>query len=427
MNNQNNFNNGMNGMNPGMNGMNPGMNGMNPEMMNQNPMMGGINMGQPTMNPTMQQPMNGMGMNGMMTPEVSQLPAEISEQGLTAYKQQLRLLPEVQQLTNQIEVQNPNSIILFGQQASEEISKVSDELLNSMRTVKSEEASEMLVALTKIMDKFDISEIENAKGEAPSLAAKLFKNIGNTVAKMFQKYDTMGYEVEQVHGLLKKYEMDIKEANANLKRLADANVHFYRELEKYVVAGELAVEELDLYINQVSSNYSMAEEERTMMVQKLTMCKEMLQQRIYDLQIAENVAIQAAPMIQTIQMSNFNLMRKINSSFVVTLPIFKQCLAQAIILKRQEIQAKSIQQLDDKTNELIVRNAQRTASQSVAIAKMASGSSIQIENLRKSYETIMNGIQETRQIQEQNAEERKQNAVELERMKQGMRRNGFGA
>lgn len=398
--------------------------GGTPDLMNQPSMMGGVNMGQLTVNPTMQQPMSGM---GMMPADVSQVPAEISEQGLTAYKQQLRLLPEVQQLTSQIEVQNPNSIILFGQQASEEISKVSDELLNSIRSVKSEEASEMLVSLTKIMDKFDISEIENAKGEAPSLAAKLFKNIGNTVAKMFQKYDTMGYEVEQVHGLLKKYEMDIKEANANLKRLADANVHFYRELERYVVAGELAVEELDLYINQVSSNYSMAEEERTMMVQKLTMCKEMLQQRIYDLQIAENVAIQAAPMIQTIQMSNFNLMRKINSSFVVTLPIFKQCLAQAIILKRQEIQAKSIQQLDDKTNELIVRNAQRTASQSVAIAKMASGSSLQIENLRKSYETIMNGIQETRQIQEQNAEERKQNAVELERMKQGMRRNGFGA
>ena len=410
MNNQNNLKNGMNGMM-----------GLDPMMQASN--MGGVNMGQPTMSPSMPT----MNVNGMMSSDVSQLPAEISVQGLTAYKQQLRQLPEVQQLTNQIEVQNPNSIILFGQQASEEISKVSDELLNSMRAVKSEEASEMLVALTKIMDKFDIGEIENAKAENPSLAAKLFKNIGNTVAKMFQKYDTMGYEVEQVHGLLKKYELDIKEANANLKRLADANVHFYRELEKYVVAGELAIEELEMYIQQVSSNQMMAEEERLMMVQKLEMCKDMLAQRVYDLQIAENVAIQAAPMIQTIQMSNFNLMRKINSSFVVTLPIFKQCLAQAIILKRQEIQAKSIQQLDDKTNELIVRNAQRTASQSVAIAKMASGSSIQIENLRKSYETILNGIQETKQIQEQNAEERKQNAIELERMKQGMRRNGFGA
>lgn len=363
-------------------------------------------------------------LNGM---ETSMLPAEINPQGLTEYKQKLRQLPEVQQLTSQIEVQNPNSIILFGQKASEEISKISDELLNSMRAVKAEEASEMLMALTKIMDKFDLAEIENAKSEAPSLAAKLFKNIGNTVAKLFQKYDTMGYEVDQVHGLLKKYELDIKEANANLKRLSDANIHFYRELERYIVAGEMAVEELQLYIQQVSTNPTIAEEERQMMIQKLTMCQEMLQQRIYDLQIAENVAIQAAPMIQTIQMSNFNLMRKINSSFVVTLPIFKQCLIQAISLKRQEIQAKSIQQLDDKTNELIVRNAQRTATQSVAIAKMASGSSIQLENLRKSYETIMNGIQETKQIQEQNAAERQQNALELERMKQEMRRNGFGA
>ena len=56
--------------------------------------------------------------------------------------------------------------------------------------------------------------------------------------------------------------------------------------------------------------------------------------RVDDLRIAENVAIQAAPMLQSMQMSNFNLMRKINSSFIVTLPIFKQCLAQAVLLKR---------------------------------------------------------------------------------------------
>ena len=95
-------------------------------------------------------------------------------------------------------------------------------------------------------------------------------------------------------------------------------------------------------------------------------------------------------------------MRKINSSFIITLPIFKQCLAQAVILKRQEIQAKSIKQLDDKTNELIMRNAQNTARQSVEIAKMASGSSVSISTLEKSFETIMKGIEDTKAIQEAN-------------------------
>lgn len=348
--------------------------------------------------------------------EGAQLNAEISE-----YKQRLRGMRDVQALTSEVDIQNTNSIINFGQKASDNISKISDELLNSMKAVKSEEASEMLSNLTKIMDKFDVKELENAKQD--SMLSKLFKSAGNTVAKLFQKYDSMGYEVQKVYVLLKKYETDIKAANMNLKKLYDGNLEFYRILEKYIVAGEMALEEIDRYITQIPMDDSMNEEEKRMLIQKLEISKEMLSQRVYDLQIAENVAIQAAPMLQTIQMSNFNLMRKINSSFIVTLPIFKQCLAQAVILKRQEIQAKSIKQLDDKTNELIMRNAANTARQSVEIAKMASGSSVAIETLEKSFDTIMKGIEDTKAIQQANAQQRKENAYKLENIKANMKRN----
>ena len=340
---------------------------------------------------------------------------------ISEYKQRLRGMKEVQDLTSEVEIQNPNSIVMFGQGASEQISKVSDELLNSMKAVKAEEASEMLVNLTKIMDKFDIKELDGS--EKQSMLSKFMKGVGNSVAKLFQKYDTMGYEVEKVYVLLKKYENDIRESNANLKKLYDANLHYYQLLEKYIVAGELALEEIEAYIYQISMNNSLGQEEKQMMLQKLEISKEMLSQRVYDLQIAENVAIQSAPMIQTIQMSNFNLMRKINSSFIITLPIFKQCLAQAVILKRQEIQAKSIKQLDDKTNELIMRNAQNTARQSVEIAKMASGSSVSISTLEKSFETIMKGIEDTKAIQEANRAQRVENSAKLEQIKHSMKKN----
>ena len=340
---------------------------------------------------------------------------------ISEYKQRLRGMKEVQDLTSEVEIQNPNSIVMFGQGASEQISKVSDELLNSMKAVKAEEASEMLVNLTKIMDKFDVKEIKNIKQE--SFVSKIFKSAGNTIARLFQKYDTMGYEVEKVYVLLKKYESDIKESNNKLKRLYAGNMAYYQELEKYIVAGELALEEVEQYIYQIPLNNTISEEEKNMMVQKLEMCKEMLNQRIYDLRIAENVAIQAAPMLQSMQMSNFNLMRKINSSFIVTLPIFKQCLAQAVLLKRQEIQAKSLKQLDDKTNELIMRNAANTSRQSVEIAKMASSSSVAIETLEKSYETIMRGIEETKAIQQSNALARKENTTKLESIKMIMKKS----
>ena len=146
----------------------------------------------------------------------------------------------------------------------------------------------------------------------------------------------------------------------------------------------------------------------------------MLEQRVYDLQIAENIALQTIPMIQGIQYSNFNLTRKINSAFIITLPIFKQCLAQAVMLKRQELQAKSLKALDDKTNELLLRNAQNMATQTTSIARMAGGSSVQMETLEKTWQTIVNGIEQTRQIEDENHRQRVENSKKLENMKAAM-------
>ena len=203
----------------------------------------------PQMGYPMQQPMFA---NDMMNNEIQIQNDSFDAATISEYKQRLRAMREVQELTNELEVQNPNSIVMFGQKASENISKVSDELLNSMKAVKAEEASEMLVHLTKIMDKFDIKELDGKEKEG--MLSKLMKGVGNTVAKIFQKYDTMGYEVEKVYVLLKKYENDIRESNANLKKLYDANLHFYQLLEKYIVAGEIALEEIDMDIQQSSMN-----------------------------------------------------------------------------------------------------------------------------------------------------------------------------
>ena len=217
----------------------------------------------------------------------------------------------------------------------------------------------------------------------------------------------------------------IQKTNADLQRQYAAEVEHYHMLEKYIVAGEIAMKEIDEFDATIDTNATLTEQDRLMQHQKLAMIKDMLSQRIYDLQTAENVAMQACPMIQTMQMANFNLMRKINSSFIITLPVFKQCMIQAIQLRRQQIQAKSIQQLDEKTNELLLRNAQNTATQSVAIAQMAGSSSIKIETLRSTYETIKNGIEQTKQITEQMAQERQANSAELETLKGDMKSQGF--
>ena len=333
------------------------------------------------------------------------------------YKMKLRQDPQVEALTSKINVDDPNSVLVFGKEASEGISKVSDGLLSTMKAVKAEEAGEMITQLTKIMDKFDIKDLHDVK--EPSMFEKIFNKTKNVVEAMVQKYETMGGEVDKVYFTLKKYEQDIENSNKNLKLMYDTNISYYQELEKYIVAGELATEEL--HGKLIPEYQRIADQTGDQLdlvnVQTLRNVADMVEQRVYDLRMAENVALQTIPMIQAIQYGNYNLTRKINSAFIITLPIFKQCLTQAILLKRQELQAKSLEALDAKTNELLLKNAQNLAKQTTNITKMAGSSSINIETLEKTWSTIVAGIEETKQIQETNRNERMINSKRLEDMK----------
>ena len=152
-------------------------------------------------------------------------------------------------------------------------------------------------------------------------------------------------------------------------------------------------------------------------IQSLQQSLMMLEQRTQDLRTAENVAMQSIPMIKTMEFSNMNLVRKINSAFIVTLPVFKQALAQAILLKRQRIQAEAMSALDEKTNEMLIKNARNTAEQSKMTARLASGSSVKIETLETTWRTIVNGIDETRQIQENARKKRVEDQARLENIK----------
>ena len=88
-------------------------------------------------------------------------------------KNELRQSKEVEQLTSLIEVDNPNTILQFGKGASEGISRVSDSLLSNIKMNQNEKNSEMLVRLTKIMDKFDLDDFAQTK--EPGFFQKLFK------------------------------------------------------------------------------------------------------------------------------------------------------------------------------------------------------------------------------------------------------------
>ena len=211
--------------------------------------------------------------------------------------------------------------------------------------------------------------------------------------------------------------------NKKLNEMFDANVNYYHELVRYILAGEQGCKEIEAYIakrqaDMEATGDSSIQFELTSLNQALSM----LEQRTQDLRTAESVAMQSVPMIKTMEYSNMNLVRKINSAFIITLPVFKQALAQAIMLKRQKIQAEAMSALDEKTNELLLKNARNTVEQSKLTAQLASGSSVKIETLETTWRTIVSGIEETKQIQDNAKRQRVEDQAKLESIKQEFNR-----
>lgn len=328
-------------------------------------------------------------------------------------KQELASSDEIDKLVSTINANDPNSIITFGNQVAEEISKASDQVLRSMNMSQLDDSSELLVALKNVMDQFDLKELtEEKKG--------LFANLRKQLDKILDKYHTMGEDVDKIYIQLKKYESEIQESNVKLETMYNANIDYYKQLLKYIMAGEQACTELDQYIadfrQKVADNPDLGT--AAMDLQTLEQTRDIMEQRVMDLKVAENVAMQTVPMLKAMEFSNINLIRKINSAFIITMPVFKQALAQAVMLKRQRIQADAMKALDDKTNELLLKNAQNTVDQTKITTILATGSSIKVETLEKTWETIVNGIEETGRIQKEARQKRAEDSKRLEMLKQ---------
>lgn len=322
---------------------------------------------------------------------------------------------EVDNLVSTIVIDDPDTIVNFGNEAAQEISRCSDVVLNSMNMSQINDSGEMLTLLANIMSKFDVNELVDGK---QGVLSKLFSNAKKQLEQILSKYHTMGEEVDKIYVKLKQYESEIKQSNKSLEEMFQVNVSYYHDLVKYILAGEQGIRELEEYIAQRRQEWeATADNSIQFELTSLEQAKMLLEQRTQDLRVAENVALQSIPMIKTMEFSNLNLVRKINSAFIITLPVFKQALSQAILLKRQKVQAEAMSALDEKTNEMLIRNAQNTVLQSKMTAQMASGSSIKIETLETTWRTIMNGIDETKRIQENAKKQREDDRIRLDAIK----------
>ncbi|MCQ6275151.1 toxic anion resistance protein [Bacillus sp. V3B] len=345
---------------------------------------------------------------------------KLSETKVSELKLALRNDPEVQTLAHSIDERDQIQILEFGKEPAVQISRFSDQILSNMKTTKVEDSGELLKQLGRIMDKFDKKDFEKTSG---GIFGKLFKKGEKIVEKLFGKYQTMGNEIDKVYVEISKYQSEMVNSTTMLEDMYEQNYQFYLELEKYAVAGQMKADELKAHqLPQLESRAAGGDQIASMQLDTLRNAVELLEQRVYDLEMAKMVSLQTAPQIRLLQRGNTKLIGKINSAFVTTIPIFKNGLIQAMAAKRQKLVADSMSELDRRTNEMLVRNAQNISQQSVDISRLAGSPSIKIETVEESWNIIMKGMQETRSIEEENKRLREEGTKRLEQLQESFQK-----
>ncbi len=329
---------------------------------------------------------------------------------------ELKQSDEVKSLARRIDIKDHSDILNFGSGPAHELSTFADKILQTVKQSSLEGSDTMMKKLAGLMKTFNPQDFEE---KPKGLLGNLFNNAKKMVEKILAKYQTIGGEIDKIYIEISKYKSEISNSNVTLEDLFHQNLSYYESLEKYIAAGQLALEDLNTnHLPQLSEKaQNSGQQMHAVELETLRNGIELLEQRVYDLEMGKMVALQTAPQIRMIQKGNYKLVAKIQSAFVITIPIFKTGLVQAITLKRQKLVGDSMQALDDVTNDLLLQNAKNAVNQSTQMARMTTGS-VKIDTLEETWKTILAGIDETRRIEEENRIQREAGTKRIHEMQE---------
>lgn len=325
----------------------------------------------------------------------------------------------IDQLTSQIDITNTTSIIEFGKEPAQKMAQLADQVLSKYDSATIDDTSKLVNSLLEVMNKIDIGEIKSLQ-ELSATAKKSFfdrfkESAQEKLNRLVGKYRTIGSEMEQICTQLSVYEQQIKNSNSDIAKMYDAAKEEYKQLVATIMAAEQACKEIEEYRDAKQREFEeTGNPDIQFELQNVNQALTLMEQRTADLRGSEAVALQSIPTFKIQEMTNANLARKINSAFILTVPAFKSALVNSVIAKQQSIQAQGLAALDEATSVLVRKNAENAVNQLQMSQKLANTSAIKADDIEYAWNTIMNGIQQYKEIENNYREVRKDEAKRIE-------------
>ena len=316
----------------------------------------------------------------------------------------------VEDFSQKIDVTDSNLVLNYGAAAQKNIAAFSESALNNVKTKDLGEVGEALSSLVVELKTFGQPEKKGIGG--------FFQKKKNELEALKASYSKAEVNVDKIVKVLENHQVTLMKDVAMFDQMYELNTKYYKELTMYILAGKKRLEYLrahDLADLKKKAETTGAQEDAQAYNDFANLCSR-FEKKLHDLELTRMISIQMGPQTRLLQNNDTQMLEKIQSSLVNTIPLWKSQMVLALGLEhgRQAVAAQSA--VTDMTNQLLQKNADMLKMGTIETAKEAERSVVSIETLQHTNQQLITTLDEVMKIQTEGAQKRKEAEKELGRI-----------
>ena len=318
---------------------------------------------------------------------------------------------EVKALSQKLDIYNADTIENFGIEAQEELDSNAKKAINVIKTRNTGEIGQQINQLMTVLN-------DNQPGtqKSTNLLERILHKGKQSLFELQTRYQTVSVSLDKIKEQLKTTQNQLQVSNQELDELYTQNQKYYKDLDKYIQAGTLKLYELDNKILPQAKAELKADDDplNLQAYQQLTDYRSQLSRRIYDLKLAQQVSLQQAPQIQSIQGSNRLLSNKINTSINSLIPLWRNQMEISMQTAENERAIKIDEGIRKTTNMLLNSNSKRIHDSTIKVAQASQEGIVDIDTLKNVWQRNIDEVKAIKQISQDGEKKRQANAKRLE-------------
>ena len=323
----------------------------------------------------------------------------------------------VDDFSKKIDITDSQLVLQYGAAAQKSVASFSESALSNVRNKDLGEVGDTLTNLVVELKNF--GQEEEDKGGIFGF----FKKASNKMETMKIQYTKAEANVDKIARELEQHQVTLMKDIAMFDQMYELNLKYYKELTMYIIAGKKRLAELQsgqLEELRKKAESTGAAEDAQAYNDMVQMCNR-FEKKLHDLELTRMVSIQMGPQTRMLQNNDTLMVEKIQSSLVNTIPLWKSQMVLSLGLENSRRATAAQTAVTNATNELLKKNADMLKMGTIATAKEAERSIIDIETLQHTNQQLISTLDEVIQIQREGAQKRKEAEVELGRIEGELR------